>query len=698
MRSSGGKRTRRTARYTGGDALVQTLLDHGVDTAFGVPGESYLAVLEALRAAQERLRFVVTRHESGATFAACAYGRLARKPGVAFVTRGPGATNGAIGLHTARQDSVPLLLFIGQVPSGQRGREAFQEIDYHRMLGPMTKAVFEPQTPQQVADAAAEAHAIAMDGRPGPVAVSLPEDVTEGAAGNAPPPRPRSRSARPPVPAAVDDIAGRLARAERPVVIAGEMVGFEGANEALAAFAEAYGVGVFSSFRQQGVIPCAHPAYLGTLGLALPPYQEALLAEADLVLALGTRLDLATTVDDRVIRRGALRGPCLPGCATRWPPPVAGLQVCSDIAPVLDGLIAVAPEAPPAPRSAWRAAQRAVFDGFRQKSAASRARRGRSRRRRADARRAGAGRTPPSSTTPATSPPGCCATYPYEHPLAQAAPAVGAMGYAVPGAIGAQLARPGKRVVALAGDGGFGMTGQELITAVGNRLPIVVLVCDNGIYGTIAMHQHNRYGADATYGIALDSPDFAAAARAWGADAWTVAATEAFAPALEGALAAARPRADPPQDRHARPRGLGRQDAVTMAAGRRRDGRRDRGRRRMRPARRKKRRGRSPHSKLDHASGRGRLGPLRGPSTTPSSATPFCRRWRRADRARRRPAGTPGTSSSRPRPAPSSAPCRCISRTIPTANTSSTTAGRTRSSAPAGATTPSSRSRSRSRR
>ena len=525
--------------FTGGDALVKTLLDHGVDTAFGVPGESYLAVLEALRGAQDRLRFVVTRHESGATFAACAYGRLARKPGVAFVTRGPGATNGAIGIHTARQDSVPLLLFIGQVPSGQRGREAFQEIDYHRMLGPLTKAVFEPQTPQEVADAAAEAQAIAMDGRPGPVAVSLPEDVTEGAAGNAPPPEPRRRSARLPAPEAVDGIARRLARAERPVVLAGEMVGFEGANEALAAFAEAYGVGVLSSFRQQGVIPCAHPAYLGTLGLALPPYQETLLAEADLVLALGTRLDLATTVDDRVTEEARFVIHVYPD-ADALAAAGGDQQVCADTEPVLEGLIAAAPDAPPAPRSAWRAEQRAAFDAFRQKVAAP---------------ALGAvdlaavvqtltEQVPADATI--VNDAGNFSTwllrhYPYEHPLSQAAPAVGAMGYAMPGAIGAQLARPGKRVVVLAGDGGFGMTGQELITAVGNRLPIVVLVCDNGGYGTIAMHQHARYGAGATYGIALDRPDFAAAARAWGADAWTVTTTEEFAPALEGALAADGP-------------------------------------------------------------------------------------------------------------------------------------------------------------
>ena len=525
--------------YTGGDALIATLLDHGVDTAFGVPGESYLAVLEALRAAQDRLRFVITRHESGATFAACAYARLARKPGIAFVTRGPGATNASIGIHTARQDSVPLVLFIGQVPSDQRGRESFQEIDYHRMLGPMTKAVFEPHTPHEVAAAAAEAFAIAMAGRPGPVAVALPEDVTEGETGDAPVPAPRARRAVSPAADDICAIAERIAQAERPVAIAGEMVGFEGANEALAAFAEAYGVGVLSSFRQQGVVPCAHPAYLGTLGLALPPYQEDLLAEADLLLAFGTRLDLATTVDDRVIHEARFMVHVYPD-SDALAAAGTGLQVCADVAPVLDGLIEAAPEAPPASRSEWRAAQRAAFDRFRHESAGPAL----GAVDLAAVVQTLAEQVPADATI--VNDAGNFSTwllrhFPYEHPLAQAAPSVGAMGYGVPGAIGAQLARPGKRVVALAGDGGFGMTGQELITAVGNRLPIVVLLCDNGTYGTIAMHQYNRYGADSTYGVALDSPDFAAAARAWGADAWTVETTEAFAPALDGALAADGP-------------------------------------------------------------------------------------------------------------------------------------------------------------
>ena len=218
----------------------------------------------------------------------------------------------------------------------------------------------------------------------------------------------------------------------------------------------------------------------------------------------------------------------------------AGLQVCADIAPVLEGLVSAAPEAPPATRSAWRRAQRAAFDGFRQESAGPAL----GAVDLAAVVQTLAERVPQDATI--VNDAGNFSTwllrhFSYEHPLAQAAPSVGAMGYGVPGAIGAQLARPGKRVVALAGDGGFGMTGQELITAVGNRLPIVVLVCDNGTYGTIAMHQYNRYGTDATYGVALKQPRFRSGRAGLGADAWTVETTEAFAPALEGALAAEGP-------------------------------------------------------------------------------------------------------------------------------------------------------------
>ncbi len=523
----------------GGEALVATLRAHGVDTAFGIPGESYLAVLEALRAERDRLRFVLTRHESGASFAACAYGRLTGRPGAVFVTRGPGATNASIGIHTARQDSVPLLLFIGQVPTSQRGREAFQEVDYAQMLGPLTKRVLEPGGPQEVAQMTAEAHAIALEGRPGPVAVVLPEDVTEGDAGAVAVPRPAPRAALAPDPEDVDAVVALLEAAQHPVVLAGEQVSFDGANDALGRLAEAYGCGVFGGFRRQGVLASSHPAWLGYFGLALQAYQADIWSEVDLVLALGTRLDLATTLDDTLIRADQTLVQAFPDAEVLA---VCGARVglCADAAPTIEALLDRAPDAPPAGRAAWVAAQHARFEAARTGDPGPPLGA-------VDMRAvtlAVAERLPQDATI--VNDAGNFSTwvhrhYPYADALSQAAPAAGAMGYAVPGAVGAKLACPERTVVAFVGDGGFSMTGQELITAVVEDLPLVVVVCDNAGYGTIAMHQFRRYGADATYAIALDNPDFAAAARAWGAAAWTVETTDAFAPAFDEAVACGRP-------------------------------------------------------------------------------------------------------------------------------------------------------------
>src|SRR3990170_8838186 len=207
---------------TGGEALVATLISHGVQQAFCVPGESYLAVLDALRREQRRIRLVTTRHESGATFAAEAYGKLARRPAVALVTRGPGASNGAIGVHTAAQDSTPVLLCIGQVPTRAKGREAFQEIDYHLMYAPIAKAVFEPAAPEDVADFTARALRLAVSGRPGPVVLVLPEDITEGAAGDVRIPEGAPRFRVVPSPDAVAQAVALIQAATRPIVIAGE--------------------------------------------------------------------------------------------------------------------------------------------------------------------------------------------------------------------------------------------------------------------------------------------------------------------------------------------------------------------------------------------------------------------------------------------------------------------------------------------
>ena len=277
-----------TKNFTGGEALVETLIAHGVDTAFCLPGESYLGVIESLRDHQNEIRLVVNRHESGASFAACAHARMTNKPGIAFVSRGPGASNAAIGVHTARQDSTPMVLFIGQVPTHQLGREAFQEIDYHIMFGPLTKGVMQAFTASEVTEITQKALALAMDGRPGPVVVVLPENVTTSESNTKEIPAP---AARPPFVAdddAIDRAAEMINAARHPVVIAGEMVNFEVANEALESFLQASGAGLCAAFRRQGVISTDHPAYLGHFALALAPYQKEMWDEVDLVIAAFT--------------------------------------------------------------------------------------------------------------------------------------------------------------------------------------------------------------------------------------------------------------------------------------------------------------------------------------------------------------------------------------------------------------------------
>lgn len=518
----------------GGEALVETLVRHGVDTAFAVPGESYLAVIEALRARQDRIRVVVNRHESGASFAADAYARLTHRPGIAFVTRGPGATNAAIGIHTARQDSNPLVLFIGQVPTNELGREAFQEIDYHQMFGAMTKGVFQALSPSEVAPLTGRALALAVDGRPGPVVVALPEDATEGDA--APPaiPAPTPRPSHEPDGEAIAKAAALIEQARRPVVIVGEMINFEQAHGALNDFLEATGAGLVSAFRRQGIVATRHPAYLGHFGLALLPYQKEFWAEVDLVVAAGSRLDGATTMDFTLIRRDQALIHIFPEravVAVNYPE--VGLD--ADLGPALAALNAAFKSPPPAARLAWRDKQHerytawAAPDGAKAHGAVNLA-----------AVTRAMGEALPADAT-LVNDAGNFASwlhryYPFADWRAQVGPAVGAMGYGIPGALGAQLARPDKIVVAVTGDGGFLMTGHEMVTAVEQNLPITAVVCDNGAYGTIAMHQVRRYGADSRYAVDLKSPDFAAAARAWGAAAWSVTETAAFAPAFEAAL------------------------------------------------------------------------------------------------------------------------------------------------------------------
>jgi acetolactate synthase-1/2/3 large subunit len=520
---------------TGGDALVQTLLAHGVIQGFGVPGESYLAVLEALRRERARFRFVVTRHESGAAFAAEAYGKLARRPAAVFVTRGPGATNAGIGIHTAAQDSTPVLLFVGHVPTRAKGREAFQEIDYHRMYAPIVKAVLEPATGADVAECTARAVRLAVAGRPGPVVVVLPEDVTEADAGDAsiPVAPPRLRPA--PAPEGVREAARLIASARHPLVVSGEMVAFEDATVPLVRFAESSGAGVVTAWRRQDTFPNDHPAYLGHFGFGRAPFQREAWAACDLVVGAGTRFDDITSEEFTLLRsdQRLVHIHADPGILARWR---ADVPFCADTGATLVALAEALGSPPPPARVAWRERIHAQYLAFRRP-----------------------GQVPVrGAVDPALMVEAVTAALPAEAIVVndagnfagwvhryhrfrlagtQAAPSSGAMGYGVPGAIGATLARPDRPVVAFVGDGGFLMTGQELVTAVQEGLPVKVVLGDNGAYGTIAMHQHQRIGPDALFAVHLRSPDFAAVARAYGVAAFTVEKTAEFADAFAAALA-----------------------------------------------------------------------------------------------------------------------------------------------------------------
>ena len=522
----------------GGEALVATLLAHEVEMSFCVPGESYLTILEALRQSRDRIRLVLNRHESGSTLAAETYAKATGKPGIAFVTRGPGATNASIGLHTAKQDSTPLVLFIGHVPTIEMGREAFQEIDYPTAFGPLTKRVIEVMRPEDVARATAEALHESTAGRPGPVAVVLPEDVTEGDAGAVKIPKPQLRTALLPDAAAVADAARLIDAAQHPVVIGGGQINFESAHGALAQFAAASGAGVVSAFRRQDILPHEHEANLGHFGLRLVPYQEKFWAECDLVILAGARPDGATLQGYSLLRPDQRIIHIYPEAAAfaQTNPDVA---LKADIGPALAALCANLDNSRADNRLAWR-------DTHHQEHIAH-ATPGRDEA----AQSLGAvdmagiimqlrARLPDDACIVNDS--GAFAGWLHRHfafraPRSQFAACLGAMGYGLPGAIGAQLARPDTPVVALMGDGGFLMTGQEIVTGVQQKLPFTVLLFDNGMYGSIATHQYRRGGREAMYGTVMNSPDFAGLARAYGAAAWCVERTADFSDALEAALA-----------------------------------------------------------------------------------------------------------------------------------------------------------------
>ena len=519
-----------TTRFTkgAGSVAVDALAAAGVRRFYTVPGESFLEVLDAVEQHPE-LSLVSTRHESGAAFMAEADAKLTGVPAVAMATRGVGASNLAIGVHTARQDSTPMLVLLGQVETTFLGREAFQEVDLAAFYAPITKWAATLHRADRVAEFVERGLRIATSGRPGPVMLALPADLLGQDIPDHPDTGvPRSRRSAP-GPEEVRFVARRLSEARRPVVIAGGGAGHACAE--LSAFAEAFNVGVYAAFRRQDVFPNEHPLYLGHLTLATPPDTLRALEEADLILVVGCRLDEVTTQSYELPRedQAVIQIDVDPGEVGAAIPVERG--VLADTRDALSALIAQAPS--PRPERDWTAAHAAYLDSS--SIPAPRTANGID-----PARVVAALREVLPEDAVLTNDAGNFASFlhrywRYNHPRTQLGPANGAMGYGVPAAVAAKLAAPERRVVACCGDGGFLMTGQELETAVRYRASILVVVFRNGMHGTIAMHQARDLGR--TAGTDIGEVDLAGYARSLGADGYTVRESDDLVPMLERAFA-----------------------------------------------------------------------------------------------------------------------------------------------------------------
>jgi acetolactate synthase-1/2/3 large subunit len=531
----------------GGQVVVDQLRVNGIDAAFCVPGESFLAVLDALHDGPTRV--IACRHEAAAANMAVAYGKLTGRPGVCLVTRGPGATQASVGVHTAAQDSAPLLLLVGQVGRGVRGRESFQELDVPAVFGPMAKWAAEADDPARLPELLARAVQTATSGRPGPVVLALPEDVLTATTrvGDARPVRPVAPRV---APADLARLRELLGGARRPLVVAGGPGWSEAAAADLKTVAEASRLPVAVSFRSQDVLDNRSPSYVGDLGISPNPALAERVRAADLVVAVGPRLGEITSGGYRLLEAPVPRQRLVhvhPGLAELGRLYQPTLAVNAAVGPFLAAWRSV----PPVPGDAWKGWTEAARDNY----------------------LAWVRPWPTSGPAPAAAAPGpapvdlgqAMATlrerlpddailasgagnytawvhrfFQFRRHGTQLAPKSGAMGFALPAALAAKVVHPGRPVVVVVGDGDFLMTAQELATAVQHGLDVVVLVANNGMYGTIRMHQERAYPGRVT-ATELQNPDFPALARAYGAAGEAVTTAEAFPAALERALEAGRP-------------------------------------------------------------------------------------------------------------------------------------------------------------
>lgn len=530
-----GKRLR-----NGGQVLVEALAGNGVDTIYCVPGESYLPVLDALHD-HPRIRVVVARHEGAAANMADAHGKLSGRPGICFVTRGPGATHAANGVHTAREDSTPMILFVGQVARGHAGREAFQEIDYRQFFGGIAKWVAEVDRLERIPELVARAFAVAMSGRPGPVVVALPEDVLfgEGVAADLPPVRIAHAA---PAADALAELRALLAGARRPLVIAGGSGWTAEACAALARFVADNELPCAASFRRQDLLDNRDPHYVGQLGLGVSPRLAERVKEADLLLVIGARLGETssggyTLVESPQPRQTLIHlhaDPAELGRVYR-----AALPINAAPALAAPALAQLAPIEAPAWRE-WTRAARADYAAHSHPPAAHPALDG------ADlaAVTGWLDRSLPADAIVANGAGNYTVWvhrfFRYRRPATELAPTNGAMGYGLPAAIAAKLRHPERTVVCFAGDGCFMMYPQELATAVQYGAAVIVVVVNNGMLGTIRMHQEREFPGRVS-ATRLVNPNFVALAQAFGAHAERVMSAADFPAAFERAAAAGVP-------------------------------------------------------------------------------------------------------------------------------------------------------------
>jgi acetolactate synthase-1/2/3 large subunit len=521
----------------GGRILADALAAQGVRMAFGVPGESYLPVLDGLHDLRDRLSFIVCRQEGGASYMAEAYGKLTGEPGVLFVTRGPGATNGAIGVHTGFQDSTPMVVFIGQVGNEFAEREAFQEIDYRRMYGQMAKWVGQIDRVERIPEYVSHAFHTATAGRPGPVVLALPEDTLFAQAAVAD--VPRHHVVRPaPSHLDLESVNELLGKANNPFVILGGSGWTGEACRKLEGWIERAGLPVGTSFRCQDLFDNRSPSYAGDVGIGLNPKLAQRIREADVLLVIGARLGEMTTSAYTLVRAPVPQQSLIhvhAGAEELGRVYRPELAINSGYPQFVDALSNLNFQ-----NSRWTeataAARQEYLEWTEPRPMPGALQYGQLIRWLSD-------RLPEDTIVAGGA--GNFAGWLHRHFRykgfrTQLGPTNGSMGYGYPAAVAAKLAQPERSVIAVCGDGDFLMNGQEIATAAQYGATFVALVVNNGLYGTIRMHQEREYPGR-VFGTELKNPDFAAYARAFGGHGETVERTDEFAPAFERAQASGKP-------------------------------------------------------------------------------------------------------------------------------------------------------------